>query len=237
MLSLVGLVLAGVGQPRSAQARPADAAQLLAALPLESSSRGVVATYEVQSGDSLSGIADLLADDLATLQDFNSLRDPNALQVGQVLVVPDLPTRPIHFGVAPPKVRLNSDAPAFVWPAFGAITTKFGVPGSDWIGGFHMGLDIGASAGSPIVAAAAGRVEAAEFDNAHGYGNYVLIDHGNGYETLYAHMSRIAATPGASVQQGDLIGYVGSTGYAFGAHLHFEVRHRGEKIDPEPLLP
>jgi murein DD-endopeptidase MepM/ murein hydrolase activator NlpD len=204
---------------------------------MESSSRGVVATYEVQGGDSLSGIADILADDVAVLQNLNNLADPNTLQVGRVLIVPDLPTRPVRFGNAPPKVRLNPDAPAFVWPAFGPITTKFGVPGSDWIGGFHMGLDIGASAGSPIAAAAPGLVEAAEFDHSHGYGNYVLIDHGNGYETLYAHMSRIAATPGSSVQQGELIGYVGATGYAFGPHLHFEVRHNGEKIDPEPLLP
>src|SRR5579859_5741081 len=152
-------------------------------------------------------------------------------------MVPDVPTRPTHFGSAPVKQSSDPNAPSFVWPAVGPITTKFGVPGSDWIGGFHMGLDIGAPAGSPIVAAADGLVVYAERDHLHGYGNYVLIDHGHGYATLYAHMSQIVARAGDDPHQGDLIGYVGDTGFAFGPHLHFEVRLNEQKIDPEPFLP
>jgi murein DD-endopeptidase MepM/ murein hydrolase activator NlpD len=74
-------------------------------------------------------------------------------------------------------------------------------------------------------------------DTQHGYGNNVLVAHQNGYETLYAHMSRIEAQAGQTVHQGDLIGYVGMTGYTTGPHLHFELRLNGTKIDPEPWLP
>ncbi len=237
ILALGGALLAGAAPLTPVQARPPGAAQLLTVLPLESSSLGVVSTYRVQSGDSLSGIAELLAVDVDTLRDLNNLGDPNAIPEGLVLVVPDVPTKPVRFGNAPPKIRYHPEAPSFVWPAVGPITTRFGVPGADWIGGYHMGLDIGAPAGAPVVAAASGVVEAAELDHQHGYGNYVLIDHGGSYETLYGHLSRLATTPGATVQLGDLIGYVGSSGYAVGPHLHFEIRYLGERIDPEPFLP
>jgi len=99
-----------------------------------------------------------------------------------------------------------------------------------------MGLDIGASAGSPIVAAADGLVTYADRDHVHGYGNYVLIDHGHGYATLYAHMSRIAATAGEEAHQGDLIGYVGNLAILLGPPS-LEVRLNESKIDPEPFLP
>lgn len=124
-----------------------------------------------------------------------------------------------------------------IWPAVGPITTAFGEPGSDWVGGYHMGIDIGAPAGSPILAAADGTVEDDQADVNHGYGNFVAIDHGNGYATLYAHMSRIVAKPGEKVSRGQLIGFVGSTGFVDGPHLHFELRHNGTKIDPQPFLP
>ena len=237
LVVVVSALLVAIVPAPSARADQTNAAEFLAVLPEASAAFGVVSTYRVQDGDSLSGIADLLAVDVDTMVDLNGLANPNAIRAGDVLVVPDMPTRPVHFGVAPKAARLNADAPSLIWPAIGPITTAFGVPGADWIGGFHMGLDIGAPAGAPIVAAAGGKVEAAEPDRAHGYGNYVLLDHGNGYETLYAHMSQIVATPGQQVDQGTLLGYVGQTGYAFGAHLHFEVRHNTAKIDPQPLLP
>jgi len=223
--------------PSPVLARSSDEQYSLAVLPLASESRGVVSIYTIQSGDSLQGIADILGVDVQTLQDLNNIVNPDTLIAGRVLMVPDVPTRPTHFGSAPVKQSSDPNAPSFVWPAVGPITTKFGVPGSDWIGGFHMGLDIGAPAGSPIVAAADGLVVYAERDHLHGYGNYVLIDHGHGYATLYAHMSQIVARAGDDPHQGDLIGYVGDTGFAFGPHLHFEVRLNEQKIDPEPFLP
>jgi len=236
-LLAVVAVFAGAARPTAVVAEPLAATDVLNEMSLESSSRGLTSIYTVQTGDSLQGIADLLSVDTDTLQQLNDLPDPNSLQAGMVLVVPDVPTRPVKYGVAREQPHQNGAAPAFIWPSIGPITTKFGVPGSDWIGGYHMGLDIGAPSGAPIVAAAAGTVEEANGDNSHGYGNHVLISHGFGYETLYAHMSRIVTTAGAHVDQGQLIGYVGQSGYAFGPHLHFEVRRDGTKIDPEPLLP
>lgn len=237
ILLAVVAVLAGTARPNTVTAEPLAATNLLNEISLESSSRGVASVYTVQTGDSLQGIADLLSVDTQTLQQLNDLPDPNALQAGMVLAVPDVPTAPVKYGVVREQPHQNGAAPALVWPAIGPITTRFGVPGSDWIGGYHMGLDIGAPYGAPIVAAAAGNVEEANGDNSHGYGNHVLISHGFGYETLYGHMSRIVAKPGEHVDQGQLIGYVGQSGYAFGPHLHFEVRRDGTKIDPEPLLP
>ena len=108
--------------------------------------------------------------------------------------------------------------------------------GSRW-GTFHYGIDItGGGGNAPIVAAAAGRVTIASNTCSHnygknyncgcngGYGNYVVIDHGNGLLTYYGHMSRAIVSAGTYVQQGQTIGYMGSTGYSTGNHLHFEVR-------------
>lgn len=237
IILVVVALLAGTARPKPVAAEPLATTNLLNEIALESSARGVGSIYKVQTGDSLAGIADLLSVDPDTLQKLNDLSDPNALQAGMLLVVPDVPTRPVKYGVVRQRPHQNGAAPAFIWPAIGPITTKFGVPGSDWIGGYHMGLDIGAPFGAPIVAAADGTVEEANGDNSHGYGNHVLISHGFGYETLYGHMSKIVAKAGAKVKQGELIGYVGESGYAVGPHLHFEVRRDGTKIDPEPLLP
>lgn len=95
---------------------------------------------------------------------------------------------------------------------------------------FHAGLDIGASWGSPIVAAGDGRVVAAGW--AGGYGREVQIAHGGGLVSLYGHMSQIVAEPGSFVRQGQVIGYVGSSGLSTGPHVHFEVRMAGNPVNP-----
>ncbi len=97
---------------------------------------------------------------------------------------------------------------------------------------FHAGEDIGAPTGTPILAADSG-VAAVYPDNGNGYGNYIMINHGGGRVTLYAHMSAFAVSNGASVTQGQVIGYVGSTGNSTGPHLHFEVRVNGATTDPK----
>lgn len=96
----------------------------------------------------------------------------------------------------------------------------------------HNGEDISAPSGTPILAADGGSVLISGYD-AGGYGNYVSISHGNGYVTLYGHMSSRAVSAGDSVSQGQVIGYVGSTGLSSGAHLHFEVRVNGSYTDPK----
>ena len=95
----------------------------------------------------------------------------------------------------------------------------------------HNGEDIGAPSGTPILAADSGTVVTNTY-NAGGYGNYVVINHGNGYATLYGHMSSSAVTLGQTVAKGQVIGYVGSTGLTTGPHLHFEVRYNGALTDP-----
>jgi murein DD-endopeptidase MepM/ murein hydrolase activator NlpD len=95
---------------------------------------------------------------------------------------------------------------------------------------FHAGIDIGATWGSPIVAAADGRVIRAGW--AGGYGREVQIAHGGGLVSLYGHMSQIAAEPGSYVRQGQVIGYVGSSGLSTGPHVHFEVKQNGTAVNP-----
>ena len=97
---------------------------------------------------------------------------------------------------------------------------------------FHAGEDIGAPMGTPILAADSGLVTVIP-DNGNGYGNYIMINHGGGRVTLYAHMSGFAVSNGATVTQGQSIGYVGSTGNSTGPHLHFEVRVNGATTDPK----
>ena len=97
---------------------------------------------------------------------------------------------------------------------------------------FHAGEDIGAPSGTPILAADSG-VASVYPDNGNGYGNYIMINHGGGRVTLYAHMSAFAISGGATVTQGQVIGYVGSTGNSTGPHLHFEVRVNGATTDPK----
>ena len=127
---------------------------------------------------------------------------------------------------------------AFIWPVPSCtyLTSRFGLRVHPIYGTTksHTGVDIGAESGATIVAADGGTVVLAGVNS--GYGNCVMIDHGNGYKTLYGHMSSIAVTNGQTVSQGDTIGYVGSTGVSTGPHLHFEIREGGVCIDPEQFF-
>ena len=113
-----------------------------------------------------------------------------------------------------------------IWPVRGPVTSEYG---PRW-GGFHPGIDIGVGYGTPIEAAKSGTVIFAGYYG--GYGNFVIIDHGGGVATAYAHQSHIAVSQGDTVRQGQVIGYVGSTGYSTGPHLHFEVRINGQAQNP-----
>jgi len=117
-------------------------------------------------------------------------------------------------------------ASGLIWPVQGPITSPFGMR---W-GRMHEGIDIGVPYGTPIHAAAAGTVIYAGWMS--GYGNLIVIDHGHGLATAYGHQSALAVGNGATVAQGQVIGYVGCTGHCFGPHLHFEVRVNGAPVDP-----
>lgn len=114
------------------------------------------------------------------------------------------------------------------------ITARFGQSGALWSSGHHTGLDFAAPSGTPVAAAASGKVVSSGYAGA--YGNRVVIQHSNGVETTYNHLSSIAVSPGQKVSTGQRIGRVGSTGNSTGAHLHFEVTKGGQFVNPESWL-
>jgi murein DD-endopeptidase MepM/ murein hydrolase activator NlpD len=126
---------------------------------------------------------------------------------------------------------------ALQWPIGGPVVSEFGMRVHPIFGDtrMHTGLDIDANSGDPIGAAGSGSVIFAGWQE--GYGNVVIIDHGGELSTVYAHMSALGAAVGESVNAGQTVGQVGSTGYSTGPHLHFEVRVDGTAVDPRQYLP
>ena len=137
-------------------------------------------------------------------------------------------------------IRRSSGGPAnyvggeMGWPCPGytTITSPYGNRTHPTLGVYklHTGTDIGAPSGAKIVAMNDGTVVTAAYNSA--YGNHVIINHGGGIQTLYAHASSLAVSAGQSVTRGQTIAYVGSTGYSTGAHLHFEIIKNGGTVDP-----
>lgn len=167
---------------------------------------------------------------------FNTFtNDEFGLQVGQFLVIPD-GVMPAPDNVPSTSVarRLTPNAGAvsatgqFSWPASGRITQFFS--------SFHRAWDIANKSGGAILAADSGRVIVAGWKDNSGYGNRVIIDHGNGFVTLYGHMSVVSVQEGQTVRRGDVIGQMGSTGRSTGVHLHFEVRQGGANQNPGNYL-
>jgi murein DD-endopeptidase MepM/ murein hydrolase activator NlpD len=158
------------------------------------------------------------------------------LATGQFLVVPDA-VKPAATG-APlatrTPVRLTPDAGAvtatgsFVWPAAGRITQGYSF--------YHKAFDIANKSGGPILAADSGTVAVAGWIDNSGYANRVIIDHGNGTQTLYAHLSVVQVQVGQRVSRGSVVGQMGCTGRCTGTHLHFEVRKGGVLINPGQFL-
>ncbi|KKS95298.1 MAG: Peptidase M23 family protein [Microgenomates group bacterium GW2011_GWC1_43_13] len=188
-------------------------------------------THTVAKGDTVYSIAKKYDADSQAIVDFpfNTFTDDETfeLAIGQIVVVPDgvMPAA----AVAPRVRQVTPDAGTvtamgqFVWPTAGRITQRF-----SW---YHPGLDIANSTGTPDVAADSGRVIYAGWDTA-GYGNMVLIDHGNGYKTRYAHLSQIMVISGQNIGRGQAIGKMGSTGRSSGPHTHFEIFLNGVRVNP-----
>jgi murein DD-endopeptidase MepM/ murein hydrolase activator NlpD len=143
-----------------------------------------------------------------------------AAQIQAAQVAPERTTASHVVAPAQPS------ASGFIWPVGGPVVSPFGMR---W-GRMHEGIDISAGTGTPVAAAAAGTVISAGWMG--GYGNLVVIDHGGGLATAYAHLSGFGVGSGQSVAQGQVVGYVGCTGHCYGPHLHFEVRVNGAAVDP-----
>ena len=123
-----------------------------------------------------------------------------------------------------------------IWPAHGWLTGTFGGRSDPFTGepGYHQGLDISTDRGQPVFATADGAVDAASYTG--DYGNLIVLTHGFGLVTRYGHLSGFAVKPGQAVKRGAVIGYVGATGRATGAHLHYEILANGKLINPLLLL-
>jgi murein DD-endopeptidase MepM/ murein hydrolase activator NlpD len=156
------------------------------------------------------------------------------LVVGQYLMVPEgiKPTaaiaQPTRTGVLTPDAGTVSATGTFIWPTTGLISQRYSF--------YHKATDISSRSGGAILAADAGIVTVAGFIDSSGYGNRVMLDHGNGYTTLYGHMSSVQVQVGQRVNRGDVLGQMGSTGRSTGVHLHFEIRQGGALLDPLTFL-
>lgn len=163
-----------------------------------------------------------------------------ALSTGEWLTDPEEDdTPPVPFGVTvPEKADYSRHELPFEYtaPIPGALTSGFGfrVHPIDQVTKFHYGLDIQGASGTTVGCFADGRVMAAGKHSS--YGNYVLVEHADGYSTLYAHLSKISVKKNAKVKMGATIGKVGMTGKATGPHLHFELRKDGKMLDPTPFV-
>lgn len=175
--------------------------------------------YTVKKGDTLASIAKAYKGDLAEITDFNNLTSKSVLAVGDVVIIPDGEVKSSSFGTSPLLVAQSGPSidGYFINPVPGAIKTQ-GLHG-------YNSIDLGAPIGTRILAAASGKVIVAKEGGWNGgYGSYLVIKHGNGTQTLYSHASKVIVSIGQTVAQGQVIGYVGSTGKSTGSHLHFEVR-------------
>src|SRR3989344_5696621 len=193
---------------------------------------GVIHT--VKSGETIYSISKKYKADAQSIVDFpfNTFTNDEtfALAVGQRLVVPDgtMPAEGSSAQAVMPLARTPdagsvAAAGVWIWPASGRQTQPY----RSW----HKGVDIANHDGGPILAADSGTVVIAGWDPS-GYGNKVMLNHGNGYLTLYAHMSRIDVVNGQRVKRGDRLGMMGSTGRSTGTHLHFEIRTTKGNVDP-----
>lgn len=190
------------------------------------------AIHRVQRGESLWEIARMYRVDLEEIVRVNNITDPNRLLPAQEIIIPGRQAASIANAMRQERL-VSADGTllqAFSWPVNGRISSRYGMR---W-GAMHHGVDIAVNTGTPVRAAAAGRVSFAGWNG--GYGYLVVIDHGQGVETRYAHNSRIVVKVGQQVKRGDIVAYSGNTGRSTGPHLHFEIRYRGASVDPLKYL-
>jgi len=199
---------------------------------------GVIHT--VRSGETVYSIAKKYDVSAQAIVDFPFNEFTNdetfTLAIGQQVIVPDgqMPDAPLLMprtnlaNQLTPNAGVVSATGSWIWPAAGRITQYY----KAW----HKGLDIANHDGGSILAADSGTVVVAGWVDNTGYGNRVMVDHGNGTMTLYAHLSSIAVKVGQTVNRGNVLGQMGSTGRSTGTHLHFEVRTSMGNIDPLGVL-
>ena len=198
-------------------------------------------SHTVKSGDTLESVAKKYSAESQAMvaYPFNDIPDDFTLTVGQVLIVPDGSPPEVKAPVRrqqPQYLAQGPSSPAFaapfgaqfIWPAGGSITQYYA-----W---YHSGVDIANRAAPGIAASDGGTVVVAGWPDYQGYGNRVVLDHGNGYRSLYAHLSNVYVSVGEQVSRGQLIGQMGSTGRSTGTHLHLEIHYKGVAVNPLAIL-
>lgn len=197
--------------------------QVLKILPVSGTS------HQVKKGENLASIAKKYQADLQKIIEFNKLASTD-IQIGQNLIIPEgikpatyIPRSPATIkNIFIPPAALESGT-RLQWPILSRYITQY-------FGWRHTGIDIGDKLDNPVYAAGNGKVEYAGWTR--GYGYNIIINHGSGLKTLYAHNSKLYVTVGESVARGQVIAAVGSTGWSTGPHLHFEVIVSGVKKNP-----
>lgn len=198
-------------------------------------------SHVVKEGDTLESVAKKYSAEPQAILDFpfNDVPDDFKLKVGQLLIVrdgsppevkaPKIRPQPQYLAQGPQSPAFQAPFGAqFIWPTGGQITQYFA-----W---YHPGVDIANRAGPGVAAADGGTVVVAGWPDSYGYGNRVVIDHENGYQSLYAHLSNIYVSVGEKVSRGQLVGQMGSTGRSTGTHLHLEIHYKGVAINPLAIL-
>ena len=193
--------------------------------------------HTVAPGETLESIAELYEVSVADIVNYetNNLEEPFLRLVPEAqLVIPGASVGQFYF-TAPKAVNNSGGAQewavvgtgTYIWPIDGRCITQF-------YGGFHAGLDVGSKEGAATYASDTGTVTYASYAAGvyYDYGNLIVINHGNGFETFYAHLSGINVYPGQIVNQGDLIGFTGNTGRSSGPHIHFEIRQNDFQTNP-----
>jgi murein DD-endopeptidase MepM/ murein hydrolase activator NlpD len=189
--------------------------------------------YKIKKGDTLEKIAKTYQSDINDIVEFNQLTSLHDIIAGQDIMVPGgikpstyVPTkRPIASVFTAPTSQPSTDSGSkLLWPTNSRRITQY----YKWR---HSGLDIGNKTGQPIYASESGKVTTAGW-NRGGYGYYVIINHGNGLVTLYAHATKLYVKRGDTVSRGDIIAGIGSTGWSTGPHIHYEVRVNGVRKNP-----
>ncbi len=186
-------------------------------------------TYTVAGGDSINSVSAKFGITMESLLDVNDLSSRN-LSVGQELFIPGARMDTASLKKAMGELFICPLAPGYrITSRFGRRSDPFtGVPSN------HTGVDMAAPSGTPIKAAMSGKIAYVGWSNI--FGNYVIINHGNGYQTLYGHMQKALCRTGQTVSQGTRIGLVGSTGYSTGPHLHLTMYKNGTLMDPLSVI-
>lgn len=198
-------------------------------------------SYTVKSGDTLESVAKKFSAEAQAILDFpfNDVPDDLSLKAGQFLIIPDGTPPEIKAPKPKPQPQYLAKGPSspafaapgggqFIWPAGGTLTQGF-----SW---YHPGIDVANRAAPGIAASDGGTVMVAGWPDGNGYGNRVVVDHGNGYTSLYAHLSNVYVSVGQTVSRGQLIGQMGSTGRSTGTHTHLEIRFKGIALNPLSIL-